>query len=57
MQKKNKNAFEFLAEARVNVVKNITLLGPSNSWHQTLEFGPWMDIFGPLEAKICENSK
>ena len=34
------------------IVRNITLLGPSNRWprrwHQDLEFGPRMDIFGSL---------
>ena len=50
--KKNKNAFEFSAKTRVDMVRNITLLGPSDSWHQDLEFGPRMDIFGPPEPEI-----
>ena len=51
-KKKNKNAFEFPAKTRVNIVSNITLLGPLDSWHQDLEFGSRMDIFGPLEPEI-----
>ena len=34
------------------IVSNITLLGPLDSWHQDLEFGPRMDIFGPVEPEI-----
>ena len=51
-KKKNKNAFEFPAKTRVNMIRNITLLGPSDSWQQDLEFGPRMDMFGPLEPEI-----
>ena len=50
--KKNKNAFEFPAKTRVSIIRKITLLGPSDSWHQDLEFDPRMDIFGPLEPEI-----
>ena len=49
MQKKKKNTFEFPAKTRVNIVRNITI---SDSWHQDLEFGPRMDMFGPLEPEI-----
>ena len=48
-----KNAFEFPAKTRVNIVKKITLLGSPNSWHQDLEFGPRMDIFGQV-IFLCE---
>ena len=44
--------FKFPAKTRVNIVRNITLLDPSNNWHQDLEFGRRMDIFGPLEPEI-----
>ena len=56
--KKTKDAFEFPAKTRVNIVRNITLLGTSDSSHQGLEFGPQMDIFGLLEPEIWlfENS-
>ena len=50
--KKHKNAFEFPAKTTVNIVRNITLLGPSDSWHQDVEFSSRMDIFGPLEPEI-----
>ena len=50
--KKNKNAFELPAKTRVSKVSNITVLDPSNSWHQDLEFDPRMNIFGSLEPKI-----
>ena len=52
--KKNKNAFEFPAETRVNIVRNIALLGPPDSWQQDLELGPRMDIFGPVEQEIWQ---
>ena len=52
--KKEKNAFEFPAKTRVNIVRKITLLGPSDSWHQDLEFGPRMDIFCPLEPELWQ---
>ena len=52
MQKKNKNAFEFPAKTRVNTVSNITILGSLDSWHQDLEFGLRMDIFGPVEPEL-----
>ena len=51
-QKKTKNVFEFPAKTWVNIVSNITLLGPSDSWHQDLEFGPQMNIFGPLDPEV-----
>ena len=50
--KKPKNAFEVPVKTRFNIVRNITLLDPSDSWHQDLEFGPCMDIFGPVESEI-----
>ena len=52
--KKTKNAFEFPAKTGVNIIRNITLLGPSDSWHQDLEFGPRMNIFGALELEIWQ---
>ena len=51
---KTKNAFEFPAKTMVNMVRNITLLGPSDSWHQDLQFGPRMDIFGVLEQELWQ---
>ena len=50
--KKTNNAFEFPAKTRVNIVSNITLLDPLDSWHQILEFGSQMDIFGAVEPEI-----
>ena len=44
--------FEFPAKTRVNIVRNVTLLSSLDSWHQDLEFGPRMDVFGPLEPEI-----
>ena len=52
--KKIKNAFELPAKTRVNLVKNITLLGLSDSWYQDLEFGLRMDIFGLLEPVLWQ---
>ena len=52
--KKIKNAFEFPAKTRVNIVRNITLFSPLDSWHQDLEFGPQMDIFGPIEPEYLK---
>ena len=51
-EKKNKNVFEFPAKTRVNIVRNITLLSPLDSWHQDLEFDPRMDSFGTVEPEI-----
>ena len=39
-------------KTRVNMASNITLLSPLDSWHQDLEFGPRMDIFGPVEPEL-----
>ena len=45
-------ACKFPAKTRVSIIRKITLLGPSDSWHQDLEFGPRVDILGPLEPEI-----
>ena len=44
--------FKFPAKTRVSTIRKIIPQGPSDSWHQDLEFGPRMDIFGPLEPEI-----
>ena len=44
--------FEFLPKTRFSMVRNITLLGLLDNWHQDLEFGTQMDIFGPLDPEV-----
>ena len=46
--------FKFPAKIRVSTIRKIIPQGPSDSWLQDLEFGPRMDIFGPIEAEICQ---
>ena len=43
--------FEFSVKTRVSIVRNMTPFSRSDSWHQDLEFGPRMDIFGPVEPE------
>ena len=56
MQKKNKNRIlKFLnLPAKLGLLWSETSppLGPLDSCHQDLEFGPRMDIFDPLEPEL-----
>ena len=46
--------FKFPAKTRVSTIRKIILQGPSDSWLQDLQFGSRMNIFGQIEAEICQ---